>query len=111
MLGIGFEEYDGVAQPVLDPNVDNLGELPDGTTFEGAAALSAIYENNEQFVGCLARNLFTYAAGRPPGLFDTPYLREIAATATVEQQTLVELIDAIVHTPAFRSPAPLDAKE
>jgi hypothetical protein len=110
VLGIGLEEYDGVAQPVFDPNLDNLGQLPDGRTFEGAAELAALYEDSEVFVGCLTRKLFTYAAGRPQALFDAAYLDEIAAAATAEGYTLGELIDAIVHTPAFRSPAALGEK-
>ena len=111
VLGIGFEEYDGVGQPVLDPDVDNLGQLPDGRTFNGADGLSDLYLDNEQFVGCVTKKLFTYAAGRPPGLHDTADLLEIAAIATAEGHTLPEVIDAIVHMPTFRSPAPLDAKE
>ncbi|WAS90221.1 DUF1592 domain-containing protein [Nannocystis punicea] len=107
VLGIGLEEYDGVAQPVIDPNLDNLGELPDGRTFEGAAELAELYADSEVFVGCLTRKLFTYAAGRPLALYDADYLDEIAAAATAERHTLGELIDAIVHTPAFRSPAAL----
>ncbi|MDC0718768.1 DUF1592 domain-containing protein [Nannocystis bainbridge] len=110
VLGIGLEEYDGVAQPVFDPNLDNLGELPDGRTFEGAAELSGLFNDSEVFVGCLTRKLFTYAAGRPLALFDAAYLNEIATAATVEDHTLGELIDAIVHTPAFRSPAALGEK-
>lgn len=107
VLGIGFEEYNGVAQPVFDPNLDNLGELPDGRTFEGAAELSDLYADSEVFVACLTRKLFTYGVGRSPAYFDSPYLKQIAATATVEQHDLPALIDAIVHTPGFRSPAPL----
>ncbi|MFZ6177144.1 DUF1592 domain-containing protein [Nannocystis pusilla] len=110
VLGIGLEEYDGVAQPVFDPNLDNLGELPDGRTFEGAAELAALYDGSEVFVGCLTRKLFTYAAGRPGALYDADFLEEIAVTATAEDYTLGELIDAIVHTPAFRSPAALGEK-
>lgn len=111
VLGIGFEEYDGVARPVLDPNLDNLGELPDGRTFHGAAGLSQLYAESDVFVACLARKLFIYGTGRTPTLFDAPYLKALAAEATGEGRTLAELIDAIVHTPGFRSPAPLDAGE
>lgn len=111
VLGIGFEEYDGVARPVSDPNVDNLGELPDGRTFHGAGELAQLYADSEVFVGCLARKLFTYAAGRTPTLFDAPHLEALTAAATSERQSLAALIDALVHTPGFRSPAPLDGGE
>ncbi len=65
VVGIGFEEYDGVAAPVLDPNVDNLGELPDGTTFSGADALAELYADDPRFLSCVTTKLFTYALGRP----------------------------------------------
>jgi hypothetical protein len=111
VLGIGFEEYDGVARPVLDPDVDNLGELPDGRTFNGAAELAQLYAEGDVFVACLARKLFTYGVGRSPVLFDSTHLKALTAAAVSEKHTLAELIDAIVHTPGFRSPAPLEAAE
>lgn len=111
VLGIGLEEYDAVAQPVFDLDLDNLGELPDGRRFEGAAELSELYTESDVFVGCLARKLFTYATGRAPTYHEVTALQEIATEATIEQQDLVTLIDAIVHTPGFRSPAPLDGGE
>lgn len=108
VLGIGFEEYDGVAAPRLGVTIDNKGELPDGREFEGAAGLGALYADSEVFVGCLAQKLFTYAVGRAPGPFDEPYLDAIAVQAAAGGHDLPTIIDAIVHTPAFRSPAPLD---
>lgn len=108
VLGIGFEEYDAVARLRADEAVDNLGELPDGRTFAGAAELAGLYADSDVFVGCVTRKLFTYAMGRPPVLFDAPYLEEIGARVAAEDGDIVALIDAIVHTPAFRSPAPLE---
>lgn len=111
VLGIGLEEYDGVAQPVGDLDIDNLGELPDGRTFNGAAGLAALYAESDVFVECFTRTLFTYAAGRPPRPADVPALREAAVAARAGGHDLPRLIDAIVHTPSFRSPAPLDPGE
>lgn len=104
VLGIGFEEFDGVGHQLVGVEVDNLGELPDGRSFEGAAELSQLYADSDVFVGCLATKMFTYAMGRGPKLYDAPYLDQITATVASEQGDLVTLIDAIVHTPAFRSP-------
>jgi hypothetical protein len=108
VLGIGFEEYDGLARLRTDPAIDNLGELPDGREFEGAAELASLYSNSEVFVGCLTQKLFTYATGRAPQPYDMPYLQDVAANATGSGDSLPLVIDAIVHTPAFRSPAALD---
>ncbi len=111
VLGIGFEEYDGIAARRLELGIDNLGELPDGREFEGAAELSALYADSEVFVGCLAQKLFTYAAGRAPEDFDTPFLEAIAKAAIARADDVPAVIDAIVHTPAFRSPAALELGE
>jgi len=115
VLGIGFEDYDGLARPRTEyPNgdgIDNLGELPDGREFEGAAELAEMYAESEVFVGCLTQKLFTYAVGRAPKDFDMPYLEAIAHAAALRGDDLPTVIDAIVHTPAFRSPAALEGEE
>jgi len=111
IVGIGLEEYNAVAQPVADPDVDNFGELPDGRTFRGAAGLADLFDDSEAFVDCFTRNLFTYALGRLPAGSDVKTLQTIALEATTAGATLPELIDAIVHTPSFRSPTPLDPGE
>ncbi len=107
VLGIGFEELDGLARLRTDPEIDNLGELPDGREFEGAAELSGLFAESEVFVGCLTEKLFTYAVGRAPATYDAEYLDAIGRAAIARGDDLPAVIDAIVHTPAFRSPASL----
>ncbi|MCX4240803.1 DUF1592 domain-containing protein [Paraliomyxa miuraensis] len=111
VLGIGLEEFDGVASLLSGPDVDTLGELPDGRSFEGAAALAGLYAEDDTFTGCLTQKLFTYALGRPPRLYDLPHVEEITARMMAEGGDLPRLIDAIVHTPAFRSPAAIEGGE
>jgi hypothetical protein len=111
VLGIGLEEYNGVAQPVGDPEVDNLGELPDGRTFNGAMDLAGLYAEDATFIECFTRTLFTYAVGHPPKGADGPAIRAVSQAAAAGRYSLPELIDALVHTPSFRSPAPLDPGE
>jgi hypothetical protein len=105
VLGIGFEEYDGVARLRTEPDIDNLGELPDARTFNGAAELASLYSNSDVFVGCMTQKLFTYAVGRAPLPFDLPHLQAISGDVAEAGDDLPTLIDGIVHTPAFRSPA------
>lgn len=108
VLGIGFEAYDGIARPRPEPGIDDLGELPDGTTFDGAEALARLYLDSDVFVGCLSQKLFVYAVGRGVELSEREALASIGAAAAARGDDLPALIDAIVHTPAFRSPADLD---
>ncbi len=107
VLGIGFQELDGVARLIDEAEIDNLGELPDGRTFEGAAELGELYADSEVFVDCLARKLFIYALGRATHTEDADDLDGVNAALVSGPGDLPALVDAIVHTPAFRSPAPL----
>lgn len=109
VVGIGFEEYDGVGVHVLDPEVDNLGELPDGRTFNGADGFAKLYAESPDFVGCMTEKMFVYATGRAVDSdYDEPALEAITQEAVAGGYDLRTLIDAIVHTPGFRSPAPLE---
>jgi hypothetical protein len=108
VLGIGLEEFDGVGRQRWGLAVDNRGELPDGRTFNGAAELAELYADSDVFVGCLTQKLFTYAVGRPLQAFDVPYLDEVTAAVAARDGDLTALVDAIVHTPSFRSPAALE---
>ncbi len=111
VLGIGFEEYDGIGRQLLGVEVDNLGELPDGRTFEGGAELAALYEQSDVFTHCLAQKLFAYAVGRPALPYDSDSLRDVADAVFSSDADLRALIDALVHTPAFRSPGAFDGGE
>ena len=108
VLGIGFEEYDATGQEILGVAIDNLGELPDGRTFEGGAELAALYQDSDVFVRCLSQKLFTYAVGRQPLPYDAPDLHGAADAVYADGGDLRALIDALVHTPAFRSPGAFD---
>lgn len=104
VLGMGFEEFDGVGRRRADDTpLDTMGELPDGATFEGAAELAGIVDT-ELFVGCVTEKLFTYAVGRSAQPHERDELSQIATEAAREAYTLPEVIRAIVLSPAFRAP-------
>ncbi|MCA9620639.1 MAG: DUF1592 domain-containing protein, partial [Myxococcales bacterium] len=106
VLGMGFERFDGVGRE-REGDVDSVGELPDGTTFEGAEELASAI-GDAVFVRCLTKKLFTYATGRRVVDADEDLLASLGDEATASDASLAELILAIVKTPAFRAPAPLD---
>jgi hypothetical protein len=108
VLGMGFEEFDGIGRQLLDPELDTLGELPDGRTFEGAAEFSALLGDSDAFVGCVARKLYIYALGRDTGTgLDVAHVQDLVQQS-VGDIDLPGLLDIIVHTPPFRSPASLE---
>jgi hypothetical protein len=104
VLGMGFERYDGVGR-VRAGDLDSLGELPDGTTFEGGDELAEALDR-VQFVGCVTRKLFTYGLGRGLTAFDDASVEQIARVAVAEGYSLADLLVAIVTSPSFRRPAP-----
>ena len=87
------------------------GQAGGGGGFNGAMGLADLYAEDAAFVECFTRTLFTYAVGHPPKGADGPAIRAISQDATAGRYSLPELIDALVHTPSFRSPAPLDPGE
>jgi hypothetical protein len=106
VLGMGFEEFDGIAR-VRTEAVDTLGELPDGSTFEGASGMAHLVDH-EVFASCVTSKLLAYALGRRVGTEDAPDIDAIAERSVAENLTLPELILAIVSTPAFRSPGRME---
>ncbi len=103
VLGMGFEEFDGVARRRTEAMLDTLGELPDGATFEGADELARLVDT-ERFVGCVTQKLFTYSVGRSLATEERAELALLAEEATREGYTLPEIIRAVVLTTAFRAP-------
>lgn len=103
VLGMGFEEFDGIGRVRTEPGIDMLGKLPDGSTFEGANELASLVDE-KTFTSCVTQKLLTYALGRSLVSVDLDGIDRIAEQAVAEGMTLPELILAIVSTPAFRSP-------
>ncbi len=108
-LGFGLEHYDAIGRYRTTDNggkVDARGELPDGTTFDGALELSAILAKDTAFGRCLARNLFIYAFGRDPHerREDGRFLDEVIAQAESGGGgvNLKRLIASVATSDAFR---------
>lgn len=107
VVGMGFEVFDGVGRIRHERDLDTLGELPDGTTFEGADELAEVLDR-ESVVSCVTQKLLSYSLGRALVDVDRTQIDLIAQRAVAEELNLPELITAIVLTPSFRSPAPLE---
>lgn len=98
VVGIGFEGFDASGAPVPG-EVDDLGELPGGPTFEGAAGLTDIVDRR-RFAQCVRKKLFTYAMGRIPDEVDKHWLDH----APIADSTLPDLILQITTSPLFHDP-------
>jgi len=102
ILGMGFQRYDALGRVREEPDLDSLGELPDGGgTFDGAEEMAAALDR-EAFVACVTRWLTTYALGRAPIGAENGAIDEIAEQATAEGWSLGQVLEAIALTDGFR---------
>jgi hypothetical protein len=112
-LGFALENYDAIGQwrthylaaaPPLVP-VDNLGELPDGTTVSGVAQLKRVLLNRKRdFARCLAEKLIAYGCSRKVDFRDDDTVEQIVQAVEADGYRFQTMIQEIVHTPAFRGP-------
>lgn len=71
VLGMGMERMDGIGRLRTELDLDTLGELPDGQTFEGAAELAEAIDPS-RFSACSTEKMFVYSLGRTLEKEDRP---------------------------------------
>lgn len=106
-LGFALENFDAVGRWRDQDEglpVDARGELPDGTTFDGAAAMQAVIATNmkQKFVRCLTEKMLIYALGRGLEYFDECTSDEIINTLAENDYRFSELITQIVLSKPFQ---------
>jgi hypothetical protein len=107
VLGMGLERFDGIGRVRDEADLDTLGELPDGRTFEGADALAGAIDP-AVFAACATQKLFVYALGRPLQDEDQPSINAVSSSIVRDGASLTDVLVAIVASPSFRKPGPLD---
>ncbi|MXZ73076.1 MAG: DUF1592 domain-containing protein [Acidobacteria bacterium] len=105
--GFALEQFDAVGRfrtrTVTNQPIDATGELPDGTTFDGAAGLrDALLRRPDRFVGTLVEKLLTYALGRGVEYYDAPAVRAITRAAAAEDYRFSAIVTEIVRSLPFR---------
>lgn len=105
-IGFGFENFDAVgAWRQRDGKfaIDPAGTLPSGESFDGPAALKAIFKQNKDgFTRCLAEKMLTYALGRGLEPYDRHAVNEIVAATARGDYRFSSLILATVHSRPFQ---------
>lgn len=117
-VGFGFESYDAVGRYRLEDDgvpVDDTGELiqtddADGP-FVGAVGLAEVLATSPQVRGCVARQVFRYAARRIETDTDACSLAQLDAAFEESDYDLRELLVAITTTDAFMHRRVLDREE
>ena len=105
-LGFALENYDAVGRwrdtDQTNP-IEATGELPDGTSFNGADQLQVTMKTKmrEQFVRCLTEKLLIYALGRGLEYFDQCTVDKIISQTKEKNYQFSELIIAIANSEPF----------
>lgn len=109
-IGFGLENFDGIGSYRTTDSgapVDSSGVLPDGTSFNGAAALGAILAADTRLPACVTEKFMTFAIGR---LLDQPddgqWIGYLTAHAQATDGSLASIIRQVVLSDAFRSRLP-----
>jgi mono/diheme cytochrome c family protein len=106
-IGFALENYDAVgrwrAEDAGAP-IDASGRLPDGTEFDGPAALSRLLltKYRDEFVRTATEKLLTYALGRGIEYYDYPTIRAIDREAARDNYRISSWILAIVKSTPFQ---------
>ena len=118
-LGFALENYDAVGKwrdKDGSNEIDAMGELPDGTIFEGPDELQATLKSKmrDQFVRCLAEKMLIYALGRGLEYFDECALDKIIAQVKQDDYRFSSLIMAVATSDPFikrQGPPVIEEKE
>lgn len=101
-LGFSLQGYDGLGRWRTEVDglpVDNVGELPDGTTFAGAVELASATQ--AQFGNCISQKMMTFALGRAMESDDTCRLEDIASRSATAEASFDEFLWTVVTSDAF----------
>jgi hypothetical protein len=104
-LGLALDHFDGIGawrDTDHGRKVEAVGQRPDGRALAGLADLSAYVADDPRYLPCVARQLFTWSLGRPPG-DDEDALAAIVAEARAAGGSLDALVEALVASRPFRT--------
>ena len=125
-LGFALEHFDAVGRWRDEDEglpVDSRGELPDGTSFDGAIAMQAVIATNmkHKFVRCLTEKMLIYALGRGLEYYDECTTDLVIKQLAENEYRFSDLVTQVVLSKPFRersrssscllytSPSPRDA--
>ena len=106
-LGFGFEHYDAIGRwrdDIDGEAIDDLGALPDGTTYTGMVELAGLLANEGSLYGtCVTTKVMTYALGRTMEGDEYCVIEDIGTSNVTVDGTLSDLLWAVVTSDAFGS--------
>ena len=105
-LGFALENFDGVGRWRENEGgnkIDASGELPDGTSFTGAAGLQAALQTSlkEQFLRCFIEKLMIFALGRGLQYYDICTIDKIMEETAKSNYQIRAIIAAVAESDPF----------
>lgn len=105
-LGFALENFDAIGRWRDTEGkfpIDAVGELPDGSRFEGPVGLKQLLvKRKDDFRKALARQLLTYALGRGLEHFDVCAVDEVCQQTKEDGDTLAAMVVAIAESDPFQ---------
>jgi hypothetical protein len=105
-LGFAFENYDAIGRFRTHDGpfpIDPAGELPDGSSFQGAGDLKVILKDKrELFARCLTEKMLIYALGRGLEYYDRPTVDRIVSALAANEDRFSTLVIEIAKSDPFR---------
>lgn len=109
-IGLGLENFDGIGQWRLTDNgaeIDPSGDL-DGEAFSDAWELAELVASHPRFGYCAAQQWTRFGTGQVEQLEQLPGVRALAAEFEAADYRILDMIEAFVLSPAFRTAGPID---
>ena len=107
-LGLAMENFDHIGawrdRYAKKLPIDASGEMPDGTTFEGAEGIRDYLLNRpDQFAHCLTEKLMVYGLGRRLSFTDQDDIDQIVSTLKQQGGGLRDLVHLVIQSEPFQS--------
>ena len=101
-LGFALERFDPIGRFRADPDIDDTGELKDGTQFQGLAGLRDYLKKNEaHFTAQFCRKLLGYALGRQTMPSDKKLLAQMQASLKKNNGKVSAAVQDVVRSRQF----------
>ena len=81
--------------------VDDVGQLPDGQTFQGVIEMAQLLADSGQYGTCLTQKLMSYGLGRSVTPGDACVVSAIAEATVTPEGRFSDLLWAVVTSDAF----------
>jgi hypothetical protein len=104
-IGLALENYDPIGRwrdADQGQPIDVTGQLEDGRTFDGPAALARVIKTDPRFAECATEKIFTYAIGRTRRAGDDTRVAALTKGFADGEHRTKALIASIIHNDAFR---------